>query len=330
MREPSGRSPASSEFHRAVGHVHRCASHHCSPKVIGMLAATVFLISTSVVFLSGPAQATTYLGSSLSEGSTMPSDSFLLDPTGVYYLYMQPDGNLVQYVGSTALWASGTSGDSGAYAVFQADGNFVIYTTGGSPIWASHTYTFSGLTLQEQTDGNAVIYNGATALWNTATPANTRNCWPADTCNDSEFSWLFLGVIPQSPYPGGVNTWPLTIPNNDAVNVWTAAERIPLSVANPLATSLPEPGSYVYCYCSGANVQGYTDNSGQTKWYWGVRAIHDTITSGLGPPNNYQYIVNAVSAPNNDPYQQCVALATAVGNTRWGTGNFSPDCAGLP
>ncbi|MHB8295476.1 MAG: hypothetical protein ACYDH5_12780 [Acidimicrobiales bacterium] len=239
---------------------------------------------------------------------------------GSYTLTMQSDGNLVQYDGGSAIWASGTGGNSGAgvYAHFQTDGNLVLYTASGVALWQSHTYTYSGLILREQSDGNAVIYSGSTALWNTATATSERGCWTNDSCSDPEFAWEFLGVLPQAPYPGGVNVWPLTTPNNYAVYVWTRAEGTPLSIANPLATTQPEPGSYNY---NSSGVQGYIDYAGQTKWYWGIKATSDTVHNGY-----YQPIINAVQNPVNGNYQQCVNLAQAVGSTKWGTGNFSADC----
>jgi hypothetical protein len=251
----------------------------------------------------------------MSEGQQLTAGEYLQN--GSYQLRMQSDGNLVQYYGSSALWASGTSGNSGAHAAFQTDGNFVVYSSSGTALWQSHTYTYSGLTLDEQSDGNVVIYNGSTALWNTATGSG-RNCWTSDSCTDRGFAWEFLGVTPQAPYPSGVNAWPLTIANNDAVYTWTTAENTPLSIANPLATTQTEPGSYNY---NGAGVQTYTNNSGQTKWYWGIKATSDTIHNG-----DYQAIINVVRNPVNSAHQQCVDLAQAVGSTPWGTGNFAADC----
>jgi hypothetical protein len=65
---------------------------------------------------------------------------------------MQTDGNLVVYKNGGgpgkggALWATGTSGHSGAYAMMQNDGNLVVYKSTGGPgkggaLWASGTTT---------------------------------------------------------------------------------------------------------------------------------------------------------------------------------------------
>jgi hypothetical protein len=315
MREPSSRSPLSSLVLRPLRHAYRWARRQCSPRGIAMLAAAVMLISTSVVFLSMPAQAQTFLGYSLSEGQTMPSNSFIASVLVNYYLYMQPDGNLVQYTypGNVPIWASGTTGNYVAYAVFQTDGNFVIYTTGGSPIWASHTYTFSGLTLQEQTDGNAVIYDSGTALWNTATASNLWGCWNANSCSQAQFSWVILGVSPQAPYPGGVNVWPLTIPNDHGTVEWTRREGS-ACFANYLGTSQGEPGSS-QCPGAQAGIQQYS------SWYWGFVAVSQSLSNG-----HYGGIISVFQNPVNSAYQQCVNLANAVAASPWGTPNFSSLC----
>ena len=48
----------------------------------------------------------------------------------------QSDGNLVLYSSSlSALWASGTSGNTGAYLVFGDAGNLVVDSAAGTPLW---------------------------------------------------------------------------------------------------------------------------------------------------------------------------------------------------
>jgi hypothetical protein len=55
-------------------------------------------------------------------------------------LTMQGDGNLVLYSSTQApLWASGTSGQSGAQLFVQDDCHAVIYNTAGQPVWYSNT-----------------------------------------------------------------------------------------------------------------------------------------------------------------------------------------------
>jgi hypothetical protein len=86
---------------------------------------------------------------------------------------MQPDGNLVLYSGSWAMWASNTYGNSVAGVVMQTDGNLVIYRSNGSALWASNTYGNPNSSLVMQNDCNAVIYKpGGIPIWAT----NTLDC----------------------------------------------------------------------------------------------------------------------------------------------------------
>lgn len=106
---------------------------------------------------SGPAN-TLYAGQTLNPGAS------LLSPNHQYELIMQGDGNLVLYQAGSALWSSGTAGDSGATATMQADGNLVIYD-GGVAKWNSGTNGSPGAVLVLQDDSNLVIYQGSTAIW---------------------------------------------------------------------------------------------------------------------------------------------------------------------
>jgi hypothetical protein len=77
---------------------------------------------------------------------------------GRFTLAMQPDGNLVLYMGSRALWSTRTNGRGGTLAVMQTDGNFVVYDGHDKALWASGTNGNSGSTLAVQDDGNLVVY----------------------------------------------------------------------------------------------------------------------------------------------------------------------------
>ncbi len=88
---------------------------------------------------------------------------------GRFSLVMQGDGNLVLYLGGSALWASHTNGKGGRTAAMQTDGNFVVYAAGRQPVWASGTNGNGGATLAVQNDGNVVLYAGSRAIWATNT-----------------------------------------------------------------------------------------------------------------------------------------------------------------
>ena len=75
--------------------------------------------------------------SALSEGEELQQGQFLASPNGQFTLDMQTDGNLVEYEGGTAIWASGTSGND--FLAFQGDCNVVIYAPPASPSTALFT-----------------------------------------------------------------------------------------------------------------------------------------------------------------------------------------------
>ncbi|WP_225097996.1 hypothetical protein [Streptomyces sp. CoH27] len=92
-------------------------------------------------------------------------------------LTMGSDGNLVAYLKTNgasgsgpAIWASNTSGHSGAYAYMQTDGNLVVYSSSGSALWSTHTNGNSGASFVVQDDGNLVVYSSSgSALWSDGT-----------------------------------------------------------------------------------------------------------------------------------------------------------------
>lgn len=65
----------------------------------------------------------------------MTPGAALVSPGGAYQAIMQTDGNFVVYSGSIAIWASHTSGNSGAYLDLQSDNNLVLYSATGRPLW---------------------------------------------------------------------------------------------------------------------------------------------------------------------------------------------------
>lgn len=233
-------------------------------------------------------------------------------------MIFQTDGNFVLYQNGTALWASNTYAPSNDYGVLQTDGNFVIYTYSGTPIFATHTGGYSNNVLNMQDDGNIVIYAGGSAIWASDTAANLRDCWLyfINNCTRATFADNIVGSPPQSPYNGP--DAPQVNVNKYSVNVWENAENTKCAY-NPLATTQPEGGNssncpYVTCPPC---VKQYVN------WDIGIQATDQTLLNGL-----YNPILSVLRNANaiNGNYNTCVALAQAVGNTHWGTGNFQADC----
>lgn len=120
--------------------------------------------SPSVVAL----QALPPTSNTMNSATTLTGGQELIN--GNHAFIMQTDGNLVEYNGTTAIWASGTWGHPGAYCSMQADGNLVVYSSTGGALWASGTYGHSGAYCTLQSDGNVVIYSSTGgALWATGT-----------------------------------------------------------------------------------------------------------------------------------------------------------------
>jgi uncharacterized protein YjbI with pentapeptide repeats len=77
--------------------------------------------------------------SALTSGQSFNAGQWLESPNGQFTVNMQGDGNLVEYQGGTAIWATGTSG--AVATVMQTDCNLVIYNASevGQPSGALYT-----------------------------------------------------------------------------------------------------------------------------------------------------------------------------------------------
>ncbi len=157
----------------------------------------------------------------------------------------------------------------------------------------------------------------------------TADCTPTNSCTPQSFADLVLSQP-------GIDA-PITTANEYAIETWELAEGggagCPGQAAqaspwqnsigpagNPLNTTQPEPGDDIW---NGVGVRIYSDGSGHTCWYWGILATVQTLTGSIG---NYGPIVAALQNPVADNRVQCDRVATAVGNSKWGTGDFSQDC----
>lgn len=106
---------------------------------------------------------------SLAPGEGLGFGQTLTSCDGRFRLAMQGDGNLVLYMGGTALWHTFTNGRGGDSLQMQGDGNLVLYTASGYPLWSSGTAGRNGAFLALQDDGNLVVYQGGAAIWHTHT-----------------------------------------------------------------------------------------------------------------------------------------------------------------
>ncbi|HTU84918.1 MAG TPA: hypothetical protein VMF57_05050 [Solirubrobacteraceae bacterium] len=126
---------------------------------------------TTLAVLAVPAvlPAAAAASSTLGTYGTLTTNQAIVSPDGHYELLMQSDGNLVEYiVGGRAIWASGTSGDTGSHAVMQTGGNLAVYNPAGADVWSSNSRGTGCPQLTIQNDGNVVIYSPR-AIWATHT-----------------------------------------------------------------------------------------------------------------------------------------------------------------
>jgi hypothetical protein len=105
----------------------------------------------------------------LASGTDLYPNQARTSPDGRFTLTYQPDGNLVLYGPSGALWHSNTYGFSAGRVAMQSDGNLVVYDAGGTPRWSSGTWNEPGAYVLAQSDGNLVVYRGLEPKWASGT-----------------------------------------------------------------------------------------------------------------------------------------------------------------
>jgi hypothetical protein len=147
-------------------------------------------------------------------GEQLPPGASITSPDNHYRLVMQGDGNLVEYVGSRALWHTHTNGHAGALARMQSDGNLVVYDANLTALWSSGTGGRTGtFHLDLQNDANLVIRNGSAAIW--ATYTKNPKLASGEGLNPGQFIYSTDGsyrVVMQGDgnlveYQGGTALW---------------------------------------------------------------------------------------------------------------------------
>lgn len=156
-----------------------------------------------------PGAGGTTLWASQQETFTLyPSQALLpgqqrTSPNGRYHLLAQPDGNVVEYDGTKAVWSAQTSGHSGAYAYLGGDGNFVVYAANKSPLYSTATWQATGASLMVRNDGNvAVVRADKTAVWATLTQGVSM-LMPGQTLTAGQFRQSPNGVYRLLQQPDG-------------------------------------------------------------------------------------------------------------------------------
>jgi hypothetical protein len=206
-----------------------------------------------------------------------------------------------------------------------SDGSYHAFALGANHNMYQVTYTASTGWGNWQNLGGS-LEGGFNATYVPAA-GTTSNCTADNNCTPQTFADAIFGY-------SGVNA-PVTAANEFAFETWERAEGggagcpgQPANTApwaysagpagNPINAERDEPGSSNW---NSAGVQIYANADGHTCWYWGVTANASVLLNG-----DYAAILNVLDHPSSSDDTQCVDLAQAVGDSPWGTPNFSADC----
>lgn len=138
--------------------------------------------------------------STLAPGQILQRGQFLQSNNARYTLNMQSDGSLVMYRNDGAIRYS--MAKNGSYAIMQSDGNFVEYSNTNTALWNTGTWGNSGSWLNVQDDGNLVVYrSNSTPIWNIGAEPS-----PSDPTKVGDVVGRDLAV-PGGSYLGHTGLW---------------------------------------------------------------------------------------------------------------------------
>jgi hypothetical protein len=256
------------------------------------------------------------------------SPAIAAQPDGSYrVVFTDNDSVLAGYnsTGSHFITTAGLKAGTSPSLTTEPDGSYEAAAEANNDNLATF-HIGSGVSVNSTTLGMDAGTSPSLAIPAPA-PTPATGCGSANNCTPQTFADAVLS------YPGvkGVTT----VSNEFALETWERAEGggagcpgQPADTApwtysagpagNPLNTTQQEPGSTVW---NSVGVQIYQNYDGTTCWEWGIKANSDTLLNGF-----YSNILSVLDNPVSSDYSQCVDLADAVGNSPWGTGNFSADC----
>ncbi|HEY1918464.1 MAG TPA: hypothetical protein VGH27_23060 [Streptosporangiaceae bacterium] len=278
--------------------------------------------------------STVHLGDGYSTNNTTlgmdagTSPAVAVQPAGTFDVVFQDNDNvLAGYYssGSSFTTTDGMKAGTSPAITPEPDGTYDVAVEANtddlSTVHLGDGYSTNNTTLGMDAGTSPVVAIPAP----TSTPGS--GCGAADNCTPQTFADALLG------YPGinGV----VSASNEYALETWERAEGggagcpgQPADTApwansagpagNPINTTQQEPGSTSW---NSVGVQIYQNYDGVTCWEWGIKANADTLLNGF-----YANILSVLDNPLSSDQSQCVDLAEAVGNSPWGTGNFSDDC----
>lgn len=227
--------------------------------------------------VAGPTGATT-----LAVGATLASGASIYSPNSLYRLTMQTDGNLVEYINANnyVLFASNTSGNSGAYAVMQTDGNLVVYSSTGTALWASGTAGDSGAFLSLNNYGSLSVGSSSSILW------GGTECVVTGLTNGTSYTFTIQATNISGTGPASAPTnavTPATVPGPP-----TGVTGAPGNAQITVAWSAPydNGGSPITLYTATSSPGGFTCTS------TGLTCVVTGLTNGTA----YTFTVTATNA----------------------------------
>lgn len=244
-----------------------------SPRILALLSVGLMALGLSaclpVVGSSGGS-----VDNVLQSGDTLSTGDQITSANGMFFLAMQGDGNLVEYMydGSMtpAIWASGTAGQGPSHLVMQGDGNLVIYRNSSGYTWASGTAGQGDSYLRVQDDGNLVVYRDSGGYtWasgyapapgtpvpsgSSALPVNS-SLLPGSSLNDNGFTLTM----------GNDGTFMAVAPSGEAVPAGTIATE----------GAAGNPGAYLDMEPSGNLVE--QTPQGEVVWQTGTNGFNQCL-----------------------------------------------------
>ncbi len=106
----------------------------------------------------------------LANNTVLPKGQALISANGLYVLYMQRDGNVVEYTAGLALWWTDTANHPGARLMLRQNGRLVVIGAGGKVLWSSRVAGGDGTAVASlNNDSSLSVLAGTKVLWTSAT-----------------------------------------------------------------------------------------------------------------------------------------------------------------
>jgi hypothetical protein len=108
----------------------------------------------------------------LASGAALTSGQALISSKGMYMLYMQRDGNVVEYTAGRPIWWTGTGHNPGSRLLMRKNGRLVVLNPTGHVLWSSQVAGGDGTaTLNLNDNATVSVDAGTSVLWSNGVSA---------------------------------------------------------------------------------------------------------------------------------------------------------------